>query len=308
MKSRKPVGKANPKTDHKHVERVKIDCACDREISLDELMDVFPSQKKEILEKYLPLLNNTFKTYEINSCMRKIHFLAQVGHESGSLGLTAEVLPKGKTEEKSYGGYKGRGLIQLTFKDTYKAYGDYIGQDLLDKNRLKLENPELATDSAGWYWLYGKSVNLNTLADTNDLIAISIAINGGLNGFDHRHRLLKNAYNSLNVIACKALAPLKEFMPEEYENSLLVKEYKFSESKAFNNTRSALAWGYWHDPQTKVKGVEKNIEKSKEGYQRFVDLSKTKPLKSKAFGSSPENNLKRAKAALGLPIEDKMNG
>jgi putative chitinase len=240
--------------------------------------------------------------------MRKIHFLAQVGHESGSLGLTAEVLPKGKTEEKSYGGYKGRGLIQLTFKDAYKAYGDYIGQDLLGKNRLKLERRELAADSAGWYWLYGKSVNLNTLADTNDLIAISIAINGGLNGFDHRHRLLKNAYNSFNVIACKALAPLKEFMPEEYEKSLLVKEFKFSESKAFNNTRSALAWGYWHDPQTKVKGVEKNIEKSKEGYQRFVDLSKAKPLKSTAFGSSPENNLKRAKAMLGLPVEDKKNG
>ncbi|WP_440030467.1 glycoside hydrolase family 19 protein [Chromobacterium amazonense] len=306
MKNRKPVGKSNPKQDHKHVERVKVDCACDRDITIDELADAFPSQKKERLEKFLPHINSTFKKYNINQCMRKIHFLAQIGKESGSLTYTAEVLAKGKKESDVYDGYKGRGLIQITWKSNYTKYGQFIGVDLLDKNKIKLEEPDLATDSAGWYWQSGYLVNLNNLADINDLIAITVAINGGLNGFDARHALLKKAYESLNVVACKSLSVLKEAMPDVAGDALSVKEYKFSDSKIFKDTRASFAWGYWHDPKSKQKGVAKDLAKSKEGYARFLELSKTKPMKQKkAFNLTVPQMTEMARKALGLPKEEK---
>lgn len=289
--------KANPKSDHTHHERVKIDCTCNRDITIDELIDCYPSQKISILENFLPHINNTFKKYEINTCMRRMHFLAQIGHESASLKYTAEILNKGVSESNVYDGYKGRGLIQITWKKNYEKYGDFIGEDFLGKNKYKLEAANFAADSAGWFWTSGSSLNINTLADKNDFIAITILINGGLNGFEHRKSLLKNSYESMNLSSCKSLAVLRDSMPDEAKKSLSTDEYQLKDSLAFKSPRSAFAWGYWHDPDSKRSGTEKDKDKSVLGYQRFLELIEKDPFKKKAFGLTPAQMEKIAKTA-----------
>lgn len=85
--------------------------------------------------------------------------------------------------------FKGRGLIQLTGRANYKAYGDAIGIDLLDADgcRRVATDPNLAVDVACWFW---ETRGLNALADQDDVRAITRRINGGLNGLADRERQL----------------------------------------------------------------------------------------------------------------------
>lgn len=248
------------------------DCACGRDLTIDELAAIFPSRKKAQLEPFLAPINLMATTYQIDSCMRKAHALAQIGHESGSLRYRAEILPAGKTEEQAYAGYKGRGLIQITFKAKYQEYGDYKGIDFLGENRLKLETHEYATDSAGWFWNFGSPYTLNDYADKNDLILISTAINGGFNGFDDRLAIFKRAHRVLNAPKCKIETNRSDvYLP-------------FDKSKAYETRDMAFAWGLWSDPQSTRHGLTKDSAASKAGYARFLELNKTHPIKRRRFG------------------------
>ena len=67
-------------------------------------------------------------------------------------------------EKKTYGGYKGRGLMQLTYKDAYEKYGASVGKDFLAANRVQLATPKYGSDSAGWFWKEYKGIDLSDLA------------------------------------------------------------------------------------------------------------------------------------------------
>lgn len=73
--------------------------------------------------------------------------------------------------------YRGRGLIQITFKDNYEECSDDMGIDFV-KNPDLLLTPKYATLSAGWYW---DSRGLNEYADNGDMKRITKLINGGYN-------------------------------------------------------------------------------------------------------------------------------
>jgi len=300
-----PLGNTTSNKDHTKIEQVTVTCACNRDITLDELHEAFPERGKEILEKFLPKLNSTMTHYEITSCLRKAHFLAQVGHESSELFYTAENVSE-EDEKKNYGGYKGRGLIQITGKLNYTNYGLYIKQDLMNENRLKVEETKLATDSAGWFWIAGRSENLNIYSDRNDFLYISAEINGGFNGYEgkstSRLRLLRNAVNSLHVVACPQLDALFTAFPEiamfTYET------FKLEKSKAYDKPDMAFAWGYWHDPKSKMHGTKKDVELAKLGYSRYAELyeglteAQIKKLSKKRFGILRKEMISHAKKRL----------
>ncbi|HTJ97861.1 MAG TPA: glycoside hydrolase family 19 protein [Rhodocyclaceae bacterium] len=137
----------------------------------------------------------------IDTPLRQAHFLAQIGHESGELRFHAEIASGaayegrkdlGNTQAGDGTRFKGRGLIQLTGRANYSAYGKSIGREaeLLSHPELVATDPALCVDVAGWYWA---THNLNALADTDDVNAVTRRINGGLNGLDDRQRLLKRA-------------------------------------------------------------------------------------------------------------------
>jgi putative chitinase len=165
-------------------------------------------------------LQETFEKYQINTPKRQACFIGQCMHESGgfkflreNLNYSAKALmatwpsrfPDADTAEKFarqpekianrvYSGrmgntedgdgakFIGRGLIQLTGKDNYRAFGEAIGEDLVSNPQL-VEQPRYAALSAGWFW---NKRNLNALADVMDIETMSRRINGGTIGMADR--------------------------------------------------------------------------------------------------------------------------
>lgn len=179
---------------------------------------------------YTPLVY-TMEKYGINTPKRQAAFIGQCAHESNNfrsleedLHYSANALMRvwpsrfpdhdvaekyanqpekiankvysgrlGNNEEGDGWKYHGRGLIQLTGKDNYKACGEALGQPLLDNPELVLQ-PEIATMSAGWFW---NKKGLNSLADAGDFDTMTKRINGGLNGLDDRKAKIAKALSVL---------------------------------------------------------------------------------------------------------------
>ena len=149
---------------------------------------------------YQPILDQ-MKAAGIDTPLRISHFLAQTGHESGDLLYMQELASGqayegradlGNTQPGDGPRFKGRGLIQLTGRVNYIAYGKTIGVDLtVDGNWERVAtDPELAVGAACWYWT---THHLNDLADRDDLETITRRVNGGLNGLDSRAAHLDRA-------------------------------------------------------------------------------------------------------------------
>ena len=89
--------------------------------------------------------------------------------------------------------YRGRGLIQITGKNNYRACGEALGLDLIVHPEL-LEGPQHACMSAAWFWATN---GLNTLADAGSFSKITSRINGGQNGVADRQALYAKALKVL---------------------------------------------------------------------------------------------------------------
>lgn len=89
--------------------------------------------------------------------------------------------------------FRGRGLIQLTGRDNYRACSKGIGQPLEDYPDM-LEIPEWAALSAAWYW---SRHELSELADAGRFEAITRKINGGTHGQAERLALWRTGQGVL---------------------------------------------------------------------------------------------------------------
>ncbi|QXH44293.1 glycoside hydrolase family 19 protein [Pseudomonas xanthosomatis] len=74
--------------------------------------------------------------------------------------------------------FRGRGLIQLTGRDNYRAAGLVLGLPLVEQPEL-LEQAEHAAQSAAWWWA---KHGLNELADAGRIQDIGSVINTGQPG------------------------------------------------------------------------------------------------------------------------------
>ncbi len=180
----------------------------------------------------LPLVMEKFG---ISNSTRLAHFLSQVAHESGNFkfvnenlnygakGLLSiykkyfptEALAKayerkpekiankvyasrmGNGDEASGEGYKfrGRGYIQLTGKDNYKAFSDFIGEDCV-------ANPDLVATkypltSAAFFFHKNKLWDICDKGHSHDVVtAVTKRVNGGTIGLEDRIKHF-NEYNHL---------------------------------------------------------------------------------------------------------------
>jgi putative chitinase len=187
------------------------------------LQKAVPSISAANRAKYVPFLVELMPKYNIDTALRQRHFLAQLLHESGEFSVVRENLnysasgllktfPKyfngaqaaayarqsekianrvyanrlGNGNENSGDGwkYRGGGLIQTTGKSNYKATGEAIGVDLV-KNPELITEPKNAVASACYFW---HKNNLNSLADKDDILAVTKRINGGTNGLEDRKK------------------------------------------------------------------------------------------------------------------------
>lgn len=176
-------------------------------------------------DRFVGPLNNAMSKHGIDTPLRIAHVLAQVVHESAHMTAVSENLSysaegplktfpkyfktrdqanvyarqKEKIANRVYGGrmgngdessgdgfrYRGRGLVQLTGKANYQAFSKWCGVDCVTNPDLVAE--QFAAHSAVFYCGVNK---LNALADTDDLKAITMRVNGGLKGFAERRSLL----------------------------------------------------------------------------------------------------------------------
>ena len=192
--------------------------------------------KGHIPDAVLAQIPDTAAKFNITNPLRLAHFLAQCGHESGGWRATSENLnysSKGlmgifgkyfptlalaeqyarKPEaiaSRVYGGrmgngaeatkegfkFRGRGYIQLTGKDNYKAFDGFVPEDILS-------NPDLVATkyplmSAAWFF------NKNGLwaicdkgADQGTVTAVTKRVNGGTIGLPDRIKHFNEYYNLL---------------------------------------------------------------------------------------------------------------
>ncbi|QDP85772.1 hypothetical protein FNJ88_09520 [Chryseobacterium sp. SNU WT5] len=192
--------------------------------------------KKEdkTIDKLRDQINGIFNKYGINTCIRKLHFLAQIYHETDRFRTTLEY-----ATDKSYKPYFGRGLMQLTWKSNYEIYKAYSGVNCVKDYDLISNNLTYGSDSAGWYWKQGKvlsvgkrwkgpsdapayvkvhkpdypksvitykngdktvkygTVDFGLIADDDKVDLISYLVNGGSNGLNERRNYvftLKNIF------------------------------------------------------------------------------------------------------------------
>lgn len=145
-------------------------------------------------------LEETCIRFGIDTTLRKSHFLGQVAHESRE-GRYMEELASGRAYEgrtdlgNTQPGdgvrYKGRGLIQLTGRSNYTAYSfARFGDDRAVRNPQMVARLPDAALAAGWYW---RVKGLNTIADRDDIRAVTRVINGGYNGLDDRIKCTERA-------------------------------------------------------------------------------------------------------------------
>lgn len=203
-------------------------------ITYEQLLAINNNKNPEMCKYYIDALNKILPEYKINTKLRLCHFLAQILHESGNLKYKSEnlnysakalrsVFPKyfktdeianqyarkpekianrvyanrmGNGDEASGDGWlrRGRGLIQLTGTDNYKACTKALNVDLMKNPDLIISNAEICMKTACWFW---SSKKLNELADKDDIKSITKRINGGYNGLDDRNSILKKAKSVL---------------------------------------------------------------------------------------------------------------
>lgn len=164
----------------------------------------------EIIGQIDKTLRPTLSRYGISTQLRIAHFTAQIMHESAGLRTTEE-FASGKAYEgrASLGNnqpgdgprFKGRGLLQLTGRANYQKMGHSLDVDLIN-NPDKAADPKLSLLIACEYW---DQRAINRHADHDDLIEVTRAVNGGLNGLADRRRYLSKAKEKLAELAAQSL-------------------------------------------------------------------------------------------------------
>ncbi len=215
---RKVVGMANPDrcVDPGGTTLAKLGADLEQGFNQAKLKGTMIASTDADISKYAAALAAQMNQREISTPLRQVHFLAQVGHESGQLRYSREIAggaeyegreDLGNTQPGDGPRFKGRGLIQLTGRANYQRYGEAIGKNLLTNDQWELvaDDPNLAVDVACWYWQTHK---LNQYADQDDITTITRKINGGLNGFEQRKALLARAKFFFRVLCLPKIQAL----------------------------------------------------------------------------------------------------
>jgi putative chitinase len=192
--------------------------------------------KGHIPDAVIAQLPDTMAKFELNTPLRLAHFLAQAGHESGGFKAVNENLNYGAkgllsifkkyfpSSEKAlayerkpekianlvYGGrmgngveatgegfkFRGRGYIQLTGKDNYKAFDAVVTENILEQPDLVATKYPLL--SAAWFF---HKNGLHKIADggATDAVVTSVTkrVNGGTIGLTDRIKHFKEYYSLL---------------------------------------------------------------------------------------------------------------
>ena len=198
------------------------------ELNISKLKNHIPDAVYEQIE-------DTCKKFNIITNLRLAHFLAQCAHESGNFRAVSENLnysenglkkvfgkyfpgdlaasyarqPE-KIAARVYGGrmgngdestkegwkFRGRGYIQLTGKNNYSKFGQFIGEDITSNPDLVATKYPLA--SAAFFFNRNNLWSTCDLGSSDDIVKkVTKRVNGGYNGLDDRIKHFKEYWNLL---------------------------------------------------------------------------------------------------------------
>lgn len=155
---------------------------------LSSIMTYASAQKRAAA---LPILNAVAAAYNISNQRRLAAWLATLAVESGELKYQEEIASGaayegrrnlGNTQKGDGVRFKGRGRIQITGRDNYQSYTDYLRKSphlpFIDfmQNPKALANEPYATDSAGWF--FAIKIHANPLADKGLFLNTQVKVNG----------------------------------------------------------------------------------------------------------------------------------
>lgn len=188
--------------------------------TIERIRQLCPLAHETIISGAIPALEEQAAAFELNTVLRRAHFIGQLAHESDqfrrivenldySAGRIAQVWPRlapraqelehapEKLANAAYGGrmgngdeasgdgwrFRGRGLLQITGRSNYALTGVLDDPD-------SAADPATAARIALTLW---DKWNCNSMADSDDIEAITRKINGGLNGLAQRRNLVERA-------------------------------------------------------------------------------------------------------------------
>jgi predicted chitinase len=241
-KSNKPVVSEGGKKPEKKDEK-KGNCFCNRDITVTELTKMVKNirdntfydgktityyhgdklfyvyskvpKSDQNITKFAEVINKAFAKYEINTCARKIHFLANMYVETMYFTATRE--GKGISGFR-YDPYRGRGFQHLTWESNYEEYKKISGIDIVTDYEKVANDLNIAADSGAWYW---KKAGINKYADKDSIFDTSRLINypgavksSSINGYKDREiawQELKKIFKyPQDCINNKTTKPIKE--------------------------------------------------------------------------------------------------
>lgn len=204
-------------------------------LTVDQLRAMIPSNKE--VEAWCEELNKALPKYDITTDERIAGFVSQCAHESMDFNAMSEnlnyreetlnkVFPRyfgpgkrnaaeyarnpekianyvymdefrtsklGNTQPGDGWRFRGRGLKQLTGRDNYTRFAKDYGMTA-EEAAAWVETKEGALASALWFW---KTNNLNPVADTGNVAALTKKINGGDIGLADRQARYAKAMAAL---------------------------------------------------------------------------------------------------------------
>ncbi len=175
-----------------------------------------------IANAFADMLPEACAAFQIDTPLRLEHFLAQTAHESDAFRTTVEYATGQAYEgRKDLGNvqpgdgvrYKGRGPIQLTGRDNYRAFTKWMHKIKPDCPDFEAQ-PELVGQFpwAGWAAVYfWAQKGLNNLADKDDLVAITLKVNGGRNGLASRAKYLARAKTVIGTMVADLISREQQF-------------------------------------------------------------------------------------------------
>jgi len=189
--------------------------------------------KGHVPDSVIAQIPDVMAKFKIDTALKLAHFLSQCGHESGGFKIVNENLnygakglmtifkkyfPEGtkaalyerkpeKIANLVYGGrmgngpeasgdgfkFRGRGFIQLTGHDNYKAFSAAIGEDCVANPDLVATKYPLA--SAAWF--FTRCLPKCTDASDAAVTAVTKCVNGGTIGLEDRIKHFKEYYSLL---------------------------------------------------------------------------------------------------------------
>lgn len=154
-------------------------------LTLEQLKAIMPLARRRA-GVFIEPLSLSMAESGIDTPLRIAAYLSQVAVESGSLLYMRELasgdayegrIGLGNTQPGDGRKYKGRGPIQITGRNNYRACSlDLFGDERLLDHPEILEEPLHGCRASAWFWRVN---NINRFADAGDIDGVSDAVNRG---------------------------------------------------------------------------------------------------------------------------------